>query len=224
MIEFDSTATRRLPVYLLLDTSGSMAGAPIEAVNQGVQLLLTGLKTEPAALETAWLCCLAFDTAPRVVLPLTEIASVTIPPLKTGGVTNLGAAIKFLLGKLDQDIRTNTPEQKGDYKPLVFIMTDANPTDHGAWEQAVKHLSENTGRRAASIIALGCGPSINAEVLKQLGGVTMVMPDVTPEIIRSFFKWISQSIKLSSKTASQISGAGDLVLNLPPVPSGIQVL
>ena len=95
-----------------------------------------------------------------------EIGAATIPPLKTGGLTNLGAAIKFLQGRLDQEIRTNTPEQKGDYKPLVFIMTDANPTDHGAWEQAVQDLRENTGRRAASIIALGCGPSINAEVLE----------------------------------------------------------
>jgi len=46
MIEFDSTADRRLPVYLLLDISGSMSGDGIEAVNQGVQLLLTELKND----------------------------------------------------------------------------------------------------------------------------------------------------------------------------------
>ena len=30
---------RRLPVYLLLDTSGSMRGEPIEAVNTGIRVM-----------------------------------------------------------------------------------------------------------------------------------------------------------------------------------------
>ena len=44
---------RRLPVYLLLDCSGSMSGEPIEAVKQGIKALLTELKGDPQALETA---------------------------------------------------------------------------------------------------------------------------------------------------------------------------
>ena len=46
---------RRLPVYLLLDCSGSMSGEPIEAVKQGIKALLTELKGDPQALETACL-------------------------------------------------------------------------------------------------------------------------------------------------------------------------
>ena len=38
---------RRLPVYLLLDTSGSMAGEPIEAVKNGVQMMLHSLRQNP---------------------------------------------------------------------------------------------------------------------------------------------------------------------------------
>lgn len=223
MIEFDSDSNRRLPVYLLLDTSGSMAGAPIQAVNQGVQLLLSELRNEPAALEMAWLCCLTFNTEPNVVLPLAEIGTASIPEFAAGGVTNMGRAIKLLLAKLSEDIRLNTPEQKGDYKPLVFIMTDANPTDLGTWRAAAQDLRERSGRQAANIIALGCGPSVNAEVLKELGGTVMLMQDVTPENIRSFFKWISQSVKTSSRTASRSSAAAEPTVNLPPVPSGIQL-
>lgn len=44
---------RRLPVYLLLDTSGSMYGEPIEAVKNGVQVLVSTLRQDPYALETA---------------------------------------------------------------------------------------------------------------------------------------------------------------------------
>ena len=46
---------RRLPVYLLLDTSGSMYGEPIEAVKNGVQTLISTLRSDPYALETAYI-------------------------------------------------------------------------------------------------------------------------------------------------------------------------
>lgn len=71
---------RRLPVYLLLDTSGSMHGEPIEAVKNGVQTLLTTLKQDPYALETAYVSVITFDSTARQAVPLT-ISSVSISPL-----------------------------------------------------------------------------------------------------------------------------------------------
>ena len=53
---------RRLPVYILLDTSGSMHGEPIEAVKNGMQILLSTLRQDPYALETAYLSLIAFDS------------------------------------------------------------------------------------------------------------------------------------------------------------------
>ena len=35
---------RRLPVYLLIDTSGSMTGEPIEAVKVGLQTMVSALR------------------------------------------------------------------------------------------------------------------------------------------------------------------------------------
>ena len=64
---------RRLPVYLLLDCSGSMMGEPIEAVRQGVKALLSELKGDPQALETAYLSVITFDSSARQVIPLTEL-------------------------------------------------------------------------------------------------------------------------------------------------------
>ena len=45
---------RRLPVFLVLDTSGSMSGEPIQAVKNGVQMLVSALRQDPQALETAF--------------------------------------------------------------------------------------------------------------------------------------------------------------------------
>ena len=70
---------RRLPVYLLLDCSGSMMGEPIEAVRQGVKALLSELKGDPQALETAYLSVITFDSSARQVIPLTELMQFQEP-------------------------------------------------------------------------------------------------------------------------------------------------
>lgn len=46
--------TRRLLTYICIDTSGSMRGEPIEAVNVGLQVLLS-LRQNPYALESVHL-------------------------------------------------------------------------------------------------------------------------------------------------------------------------
>ena len=53
---------RRLPVYLVLDTSGSMAGDPIEATRMGMKLLITELRNDPMAMETTYLSVITFSS------------------------------------------------------------------------------------------------------------------------------------------------------------------
>ncbi|MBQ3447385.1 MAG: VWA domain-containing protein, partial [Synergistaceae bacterium] len=77
-----SDYVRRLPVYLLLDCSGSMMGAPIEAVKQGITTLLSELKGDPQALETAYLSVITFESTARQVVPLTELIQFQAPSIE----------------------------------------------------------------------------------------------------------------------------------------------
>ncbi|MEI7688020.1 MAG: tellurium resistance protein TerY, partial [Planctomycetota bacterium] len=72
---------RRLPVYLMLDCSESMAGPAIEAVGRGVSLLHQELKSNPDALETAYLSVITFSRYAKQVTPLTEVMQFSPPPL-----------------------------------------------------------------------------------------------------------------------------------------------
>ena len=80
---------RRLPVYLVLDVSGSMSGEPIEAVRNGLQVLLSSLRQNPYALETAYLSVITFESTAKQVTPLTELASFQIPSISAGGGTSI---------------------------------------------------------------------------------------------------------------------------------------
>src|SRR5258708_8457565 len=81
---------RRLPVYLVLDTSGSMTGEPIEAVRQGVKALLSDLRSDPQALETAYLSVITFSPTAQQVCPLTELTAFNEPTLPANGGTPVG--------------------------------------------------------------------------------------------------------------------------------------
>lgn len=220
-MDFGGGESRRLPIYLLLDTSGSMAGAPIEAVNQGVNLLRNELMNDPSAIETVYIAVITFDSQAQMVSPLTELMQFSPPTLRAGGSTALGAALRLLNDSLDRDIRANAPEQKGDYKPLVFLMTDGHPTD--SWESAADAIKNRTKQKVATIIAVGCGGGVDAGTLQRITEVVLMMETLTPDQINQFFKWVSQSVSTASVSA-QAAGAGEAKAELPPPPSGIQVV
>lgn len=214
---------RRLPIYLLLDTSGSMAGAPIQAVNQGVNLLYNELMSDPSAIETVYISVITFDSQAQMVTPLSELTRFQPPVLNAGGSTSLGAALRLLNDSLDHDIIPNAPGSKGDYKPLVFLMTDGMPTD--SWEREADAVKNRPKQKVANIIVLGCGgsSSVDQNVLKRVAHVVLMMDTVTPDQITQFFKWVSQSVSTASVSA-QAAGVGEAQVQLPPPPTGIQVV
>jgi len=219
-IDFGSNDVRRMPVYLLLDVSGSMSGAPIIGVEQGVQLLHNELINQPQAVEVVHLSVITFASSASQVTPLTPITSFAPPALSAGGGTSLGGALRELANALDREIIPNSATKKGDYKPLVFLLTDGEPTD--SWEPELNALNSRRDKKAGSIIALGCGDSVNTSVLRQITSNVMLMTDVTPDNLRAYFKWVSASVL----TASQKAGAssGDTSAALPPAPQGFQVV
>ena len=213
---FDISISRRLPIYLLLDTSRSMRGAPIQAVNDGLRLLKDALLDDPVAVEVVYISVITFSTEAEQMVPLTELLDFSPPELSAGGWSAMGAALRLLNEVLDREIIPNTPGRKGDYRPLAFLMTDGRPSD--GWKRASKALRSRPYAKLANLIALGCGPKADMEVLGQVADVALSTEDATPETICSFFQWISQSVGTASLASS---AADDGILDLPPLPSRI---
>src|SRR5262249_2683500 len=140
-----------------------MIGSPLTAVAQGLQQLCFDLKTHPIAVETAWISVIAFAHSAKQVTPLTEILSFHAPTLTVGPGTSLGAALDLLGECIAIDVRLSTPTQKGDWKPVAFLLTDGAPTD--GWRKALDRFNTTTFRRLADFVAVGCGDSADLEVL-----------------------------------------------------------
>lgn len=208
--------TRRLPVYLLVDCSESMAGSAIEAVDKGIQTLVSELRSNPQALESAYLSVITFDKVARQVVPLTDILLFQPPKLTVRTGTSLGAALRLLLQCLQREVVRSTPTTKGDYKPLVFLMTDGQATDD--WEPAAEALRQANNPRIANVYAIGCGPDVDIESLRSITDIVLMLPELTAESFRKFFVWLSASVQTAS-TRLQDAGT-DKPIGMPPLPEG----
>ena len=109
---------RRLPVFIVLDVSESMAGKAIEEVQSGIKLLTDALMSDPFALETVYISLIAFAGKAKTLVPLTYILDFTPPKLPIGSGTNLSEALNLLMREIDTNVKKNTPASKGDWKPL----------------------------------------------------------------------------------------------------------
>jgi len=211
--------SRRLPVYLVLDTSGSMSGAPIDAVREGIRLLVSQLRRDPQALETVHVSVITFDSNARQVVPLTGLESFVEPTLNANGSTSLGEALQVLCRSVDAEVRKSSADQKGDWKPLVFLMTDGEPTDN--WEAAIAEVKR---RSWAGIIACGAGPGAKTEPLKRITEVVVLLHEA--QDLKTFFSWVSSSIKTASSSLKVVPAAGATPqgMSLPPPPQGITIV
>ena len=210
---------RRLPVYLLLDTSGSMTGEPIEAVKNGVQMMMHSLRQNPQALETAYVSIITFDNEAKQIIPLTDLASFQMVDIKAASTTALGAALALLADKMDAEITKTTADTKGDWKPLTFIMTDGVPTDD--WQTGFNKLKAvNKGL----IVGCAAGQGADDAILKQICGATVRLDNADSESISKFFQWVTDSISTTSikveETGIELAGLDQL----PPPPSELVIV
>lgn len=210
---------RRLPVYLLLDTSGSMHGEPIEAVKNGVQVLVSTLRQDPYALETAYLSIITFNSNAQQIVPLTELTSFQMPEIQAGGCTALGEALDLLAKTVDSEITKTTFEQKGDWKPLVFIMTDGEPTD-----TLQKGLDEFKKRKFGIVVACAAGQGANTNILKQITDIVVQLDTADSATIKAFFKWVSASVSVGSQKVETGGNEVSGVSELPPPPPEVNIV
>ena len=211
-------SSRRLPVYLLLDCSESMAGTGIDEINRGIQTIVGELRKNPMALETAYLSVITFSRYAKQVIPLTELMAFQPPKLSVRPGTAFGTAVQLLLQCMQREVVKTTPTTKGDYKPLVFLFTDGQPTDD--WEPAVKALRAANQPKIANIYAIGCGPDVDTDILREVTDIVFKMDGTSADAWRKVFVWLSASV--SSASIKLTSGDGIAPIEMPSLPASLE--
>lgn len=209
---------RRLPVYILIDTSGSMKGEPIESVKVGLADMIATLRQDPYALETVWISIITFDRDVKQILPLTALEDLQLPEITTpeSGPTHTGAALELLCKKYDEEVNMGSTEQKGDWMPLLFILTDGKPSDIQAYNQAIPKLKQHL---FTNIVACAAGPSAKTEPLKLLTDKVFSLETMDGATFSKLFQWVSQQVAGGGKTM----GVSDTT-ELPDPPAELNLV
>lgn len=186
---------RKLPIYFLIDVSESMVGEQIQFVEDGMATIIKAIKQDPHAIETVWVSIIVFAGQAKTLVPLQEIVSFYPPKFPIGGGTSLSKGLGHLMNELRKNTIKTTYEQKGDWKPIVFLFTDGVPTDESKF--AIDEWKQNWGK-TANLVAISFGDETDTKLLSELTENVLHFENSTEEDYKKFFKWITDSIKTSS--------------------------
>lgn len=185
---------RRLPIYVLLDCSESMIGTGIEGVQTGIETLVRTLQRNPHALETAYLSFITFDSRAELRTPLQPIDEVQVPKLKVRPGTAFGSALLMLGDRIHEEVRRNQPGAKGDFRPIIVLITDGQPSDN--WRPALKALHDSTS--IGNFYAIGAGDDIDFGGLREVTDIVLNLQQTDEQGWAKLFVWISDTLSTAS--------------------------
>jgi uncharacterized protein YegL len=208
--EFVQNPENRCPVILLLDTSGSMIGEAMNALNQGVALFKENIQADIKASLSVEVALITFGPV-KLVQDFVTIDQFNPPTLVADGVTPMGEAIEYALDLLTT--RKSVYQENGIqyYRPWIFMITDGAPTD--PWQDAAARIRQGEANRKFCFFSV----AVEGADLKTL---SQIAPSDRPPVLlngldfQSLFVWLSKSMKRVS------SGKVGEAVELPPVGWG----
>lgn len=190
----------RCPCALILDTSGSMAGNPIEALNAGLRALRDDLHNDNLAKKRVEIAIVEFNTTVNVVQDFVAATNFQPPTLTATGTTDLvggiNQALELIQRRKDKYHSSGVPF----YRPWAFLITDGKAS---GYEEVAKRIREDEANKRIAFFAVGvdgadveCLQSISVREPKMLAGLKF----------NELFLWLSASMKRVSQ-----SKPGDMV-------------
>ena len=209
-VEFAENIEPRCPCLLLLDTSGSMRGKPLDELNAGIRQLKDELLADEMAQKRVEIAIVGFG--PVQTLADFQTPDVFQPPtLVSGGDTPIGGAIEAGLALLEQRKQTYRSNGVSYYRPWIFLITDGGPTDF--WQTAADKVKQGEAANHFSFFAVG----VEGARMDILAQIATREPLKLQELrFRDLFKWLSNSLSAVSK--SQMGA--QVPLENPTVPGG----
>lgn len=212
---FTASKAKPLPIVLLLDTSGSMAGAKIASLNEAVRRMLGTFTKEESQANEFLISIVTFGASTGVLVPPTPASDLAYRDLSAGGVTPLGEAIGAVKALIED--KEQTPSRA--YRPLVVLVSDGVPTD--SWEGPLADFVGNGRSAKCDRMAMGIGQeaysgSGRATLEKFIAGTEHAVFDAKDAgDIHSFFRFVTMSVVTRSLSQNPNAVPQDATLQPP---------
>jgi len=198
---------RTMVLFFIIDTSGSMDGSKIGAVNVAIEEVIPAIRevSDENADAQIKIAALEFSSGARWITangPV-EADQFRWNYLDAAGVTDFGAACKTLNDKLST--KAFMQEASGSFAPAIFLLSDGEPTDE--WQSALAALRQNNWFKAGVKVAIAIGDDANKDMLKEFtGSMEAVLETHNAATLKKMIKFVSVR---ASQVASKSSNVGD---------------
>jgi uncharacterized protein YegL len=157
-----------LPCYVACDISLSMADH-IDELNRGLREFRGAVHGDASVADRVLCSVIGFGEEPAAVHGLYLAGEVAeLPPLGPCAGTNFGPVFTFLRAAIDMDIRLLETHRVRVHRPLVFFLSDGQPTDPVTWPSAFSSLCDPAWPRRPRVVAFGVGDA-DEEALGRIG-------------------------------------------------------
>lgn len=200
----DEIPRKVMTLFYLVDTSGSMSGAKIGALNTAVRETLPIIKeiSENNSDSKIKISVLEFSCGCEWMYPMpTEIETFEWRDLQAGGLTSLGEAYDNLSQKLSHS-HGFMMEATGSFAPVIILLSDGAPTDHP--EYALEKLRSNNWFKVATKIAIAIGDDcIKSTLIDFTGNEEAVLTVHNVDELKKIIRMVSVTAsRVNSKNTS----------------------
>ncbi|MCD2514717.1 VWA domain-containing protein [Massilia sp. G4R7] len=208
--KFTVAKARPIPLYLLLDTSGSMSDqGKIDELNTAVRTMLAEFEKEQQRETRIDVSVISFGHN-GVQLELRNVAAAdaraSYRDLPADGLTPMGGALRMAKAMIED--KDETPSNA--YRPTIVLVSDGEPNDE--WEEAMEAFIGSGRSSKCDRMAMAIGASAQRAPLELfLQGTENAVFDASHAAgIHAFFKQVTMSISVRSRAANPNA--------LPPAP------
>ncbi|MFV5215862.1 vWA domain-containing protein [Azonexus caeni] len=192
---------QRTPLVLVLDSSGSMGGEPIQQLNAGLALLEQELKSDAIAAKRVrvLVICYGGNDSAEIAADWHDAMDFSAPTLAANGTTPTGQAVDLALAKIEEEKQRFKQAGIPYTRPWMFLMSDGSPTDD--WQASAQRARSAEQGNKLAIFPIAVGEGAQSETLAEFtvkgsAGVKRL----TGLRFNELFLWLSASMKVVSQS------------------------
>jgi uncharacterized protein YegL len=214
VVDFADNPEPRCPCVLLVDTSGSMAGERIDALNAGLDTFRDDLLSDTLASRRIEIAIVTFSSGANVVQDFVTVDRFDPPQLQASGQTHMAAGIAQALKLVDN--RKSVYKENGIsyYRPWIFMVTDGQPEGESddVVLRAAQQIKERESSKKVAFFAVG----VEGANMSRLAQLTVRQPVKLKGLkFSDMFVWLSASMQTISH-----SEVTDVMIGLKPIGWG----
>ena len=192
LVEFTDNPEPRCACVLLLDTSGSMHGPPIQALNDGIRAFKEELENDSLASLRVETAIVSFDSSVQLVQDFATVDALATPALDAQGATSTATAVNFAIDRVEERKQTYRDAGVPYYRPWIVLITDGASTEGGQqMDAASERVRQAEEAKQLAFFSVGV-QGADMEELNRMG--TRGALPLDGMAFREFFVWLSSSM------------------------------